>query len=138
MAYIMDGREVKIGDKLYDLVYGEGVVREVYHSVNHESYVYVNFPTVSLCNIEYGINYIFAGYNGCNRTLFWSKPEFEIPEPPKQKVKKYRVLYTTKINPDNYGISSGHYKNQEEFDKQFEWVYKFIQLIEDSMIEVEE
>lgn len=53
----------------------------------------------------------------------------------KEKVKKYRVVYKS-LN-GNYYISSIHYKDREDFDKNIKTLC-FIHLIEDSMIEVEE
>lgn len=129
MSYMLDGHEVKVGDKLYDLVYGEVTVY----------YILLNKLTTKS---KFGVDVCYNG-NGIlnyfqdtlNRTLFWSKPEFEIPKPPKKLVQKYKIVYTNDVG---YAVSINYYKSMDDFNLYRGAGFKAIQLIEDSMIEVEE
>lgn len=79
MAYL-DG--VKVGDKLWSIQLGECVVIDV---ENGERY-----PIVAEGS-EYSARYMFDGrhdIHNCCPSLFWSKPEFELPPRPKRMVKK--------------------------------------------------
>ena len=79
---MLDGREVKVGDRLYDLVFGWGevkgitvslVIRFVHHAQAYDAWTgipnLVGFPR--------------------NRTLYWDEPTIT-PKPIRRKVTKWR------------------------------------------------
>jgi len=89
MAYFDD---VKIGDKVYDLVYGWGKI----HTIEDDLF-WVEF------NIGIETTYSFDGKNmyrdNINQTLFWDEIQFTIPEPPKKeyKFKSFKGQYALDI-----------------------------------------
>ena len=106
----------KVGDKVYDIRYGEGEIISIKESSEHP--VGVGFP-----NIPYKIIYKFNGLeyrDHKNRILFWDKPQIIAPPRPKRMVKKWQWIYGTINweNNGNLGISDNFYTSEEEFKKR--------------------
>lgn len=68
----MDGEVVKIGDRVFDLLYGSGTVNELL-PVNRFR---VTFPS-KLHGLVYDVNGVGVRYT--RRTLFWYDPVFVAP-----------------------------------------------------------
>ena len=85
---MLDGREVKVGDRLYCLAFGPQVVTRLL-TCN---------PRSPLCLIDvfgeerdYSTDGKLA--RGCNRTLYWDEPTIT-PKPIRRKVTKWRWVVT--------------------------------------------
>jgi len=81
---ILDGREVKVGDRMWSAVSGYGVVTSIYLA---DDYI-ICLRADGLGSNNYCSNGAF--YKGGPRCLFWSEPKFDPPPPPKRKVKKWQ------------------------------------------------
>ena len=80
-------KNAKVGDKVYCLMYGEGVIDAIQSFGS--GMLYVAF------NEQYGAIYTFDGcvyVKGKNPTLYWEKPEI-IEKERVFKVTKYRVAF---------------------------------------------
>ena len=128
----LHGKEIKVGDKVWCFKFGWDKVTHI-HEGDANPIVTANY-----CYTMTGIMF----KNDTFPCLFWQV--FEIPahafEKPVVKVKAYLVLY--KYN-ENYSTtsswSSGYYLSKESFKEAHELEnYKFISLIMESEIEVEE
>lgn len=78
--YFVDAR---VGDTVYDMAYGEGVITGIDKSVLYV--LMVNFPKM-VGHTSFTLNGWYVV--GEPQRLFYSKPIFELPPPPKRKVKK--------------------------------------------------
>lgn len=79
-----DFSSAKVGDRVWDFIYGWGKILPENKRINRELYpIYVQFDS-GVCDA-----YSYDGVNGLGkRTLFWDEIHFEIPPRPKRKVKK--------------------------------------------------
>ena len=66
------------------------------------------------------------------------EPSLKLIERPKQKVKKYKVLFIDGITKDHEMRTYHHYSSESEFKDKYPFDCKFIKLLEETMIEVEE
>jgi len=116
----------QVGDK----VSAFGVEGEVLHN---NACVLKNFPVV--CKFGNNvINYFMKDGKYCD----WHKePSLKLIERPKKKVKKYKVLFQQGADFD---VSHGVYTSEDTFNRHNnnDLGIKFIQLIKESEIEVEE
>ena len=76
-------KNVQIGDSVYCLIFGEGKVIDITHNNDN--------PVVVEDNYENVLRYNYNGepenpYRNTLRTLFYSKPKFDIPPEPKRPV----------------------------------------------------
>lgn len=89
--YFVDGR---VGDPVYDMAYGDGRIVDI--TLNLDRPLFVKFDSGS-----YYFTMAGSTQEGLNQTLFYSKPIFELPPPPKRKVKKviegWENIYKTSI-----------------------------------------
>jgi hypothetical protein len=79
-----------------------------------------------------------AHFTSDGKAYVWHKePSLNLIERPKKKVKMYRVLFQRGAD---FGVSHGVYTSEDTFNRHNnnELGYKFIQLIKESEIEVEE
>lgn len=93
---------------------------------------YLEYPLGVL--FEKDMSIIFFTKDGRYK-ISHEKPSITLIKRPKQKVKKYKVLYRDAFN--NYNVTAGVYADKKEFDLYIGG-YHFIQLIKESEIEVEE
>ena len=101
----------------------KGVVTKI--SCNHVGYVLVDFA----------IGYLVCFFPD-GKTMPWhAEPSLKLIKRPKNKVKKYKVLFK---RHDEFIVSKGDYASEAEFTKATAPIRKFIQLIKESEIEVEE
>jgi len=129
MSYMLDGKDIHLGDKLYDLMYGWVTVIGTIPALRADTRWYGRVVYTN----EGKLNY--SPFGMPNRTLFWGEPVFEIPKPPKKMVKAYQVLYK-----DSYGfycVSGLHYRSLDKFANAYPRASQ-ASLIENSMIEEEE
>ena len=127
---MLDGREVKIGDKLYCLIYGWGVV--VWDTYNGQ-YISVRNNIGTFCYTPVG-EYLHGG----NRTLYWNEVSITPPPPPKRKVKKWH--WVAKVQSGGLFVTSGLYASEEEYHERYRLVSSdtFVQKIDSTEVEVEE
>lgn len=78
-SYFADAR---VGDSVYEMVYGEGRIEGIYNCGGTP--VSVMFPGGR--RITFTLDGKYS--DSCNQTLFYSKPIFELPPPPRRTVKK--------------------------------------------------
>ena len=64
----------EVGDTVWCLLYGKGIVVSVYSS-RREYPVIVDFPNIGVPNVEYTLDGKFC--TACNRSLFFSEPTVE-------------------------------------------------------------
>ena len=70
---------------------------------------------------------------------FHKEPSLKLITRRYYKVKKYKVLYAEKLSPDVLLISDSLYSSEDDFElNTYPQKLKFINLIEDTMVEVEE
>ena len=97
----------RVGDKVYCLVNGEGVINKIDDTVKYP--LEVRFKANILAyNVE-GQSY----FGPHMRTLYWSKPEIIAPPQPKRKVMKEFVFY---VNVYRHGHTTT-YTTRFEADK---------------------
>ena len=104
MAYL-DG--VKVGDKLWSIHFGECVVIDIYEGDEYS----IRIGTTTLSDVE-DEHYTMDGYYLRGHklpSLFWSKPEFELPPRPKRMVKKEGW-----INIYSDGFTSNIHKSEQK------------------------
>lgn len=123
----MKTKEFKVGDEVYCLKYGEGVVENI-NAGGAKFPVAVNFCDHTDIYTSYGY------LNIADKTpmLYHSKPE--IIEP-KRKVTKYQVVYKCE---GDYRISTSYFQDETEFIESTRDTCRFIQLIKESAKEFEE
>ena len=128
----LHGKEINIGDEVWDSIFGWATVVEIC-----EASIYQIETTINIYTREG----LLENYNKYPQ-LFWQ--EFEIPahafEKPKSKVKKYQVLFEGNGNYFTTGTwrEKNYLTNRKEFDKANNKGFKFISLIIESEIEVDE
>jgi hypothetical protein len=130
----LDGKEVKVGDRLWSFVYGWGTVSS-YDSLHADLLIRVVFDGYKNSGYFYNLSGVFNGASQ-ERTLFWDEITFDIPVPPKPKVKKYLLVLRNRFNLGWYCVSSTYYAGVPEYPNDIAW--EAVQIIEDSMIEVED
>ncbi len=79
MAYF---DEIKVGDKVWDFIYGQGKVYNIDDDIDAESYV-IDVKFKSGLKESYNLNGRRFTCPSCNQSLFWDKINFDIPEKPK-------------------------------------------------------
>jgi hypothetical protein len=85
----LDGREIELGDKLYCLANGWGVVTYL------DNGPVIDYPLTIMFDYNGDQSYTVDGRLDFNlpRCLYWDKPEIVAPKP-KQKVKRWRWAVT--------------------------------------------
>lgn len=79
--------KAQVGDKVYDLLEGEGIINSVdYHNILPIS---VRFKEYELCYTHEGK----TSSKSKTARLYWSKPEIIAPEAPKRLVDKVLTVY---------------------------------------------
>jgi len=132
MSIKLDGKEVKVGDRLFSLNHGWGRVSSTSYSRVYPILFVPDFGAPVACTLEGKINKVHT-----KRALFWDEIAITPPAPPKKKVKKYKVLVQT--DRGGFCVSVDYYKTMEDYDLQFSMAgLKAIYLIPESMKEVEE
>ena len=92
----MDGYEMMVGDEVYHLINGKGMITEI-----KDAEIYIDFEGEEDCySTEKSSTEISLGRD---RQLYWSKPEFAPPAKTKN-VAKYRWVVRT----EEYGIMLAH------------------------------
>lgn len=76
--------DARVGDSVYDMAYGEGKIKDVHIALTRPviTIIFKGYHTVK----SFYIN--GAEAEGNNQTLFYSKPIFDLPPPPRRMVKK--------------------------------------------------
>lgn len=124
---ILDGREVKVGDKLWSCVYGWGEVCDIkYEDAYPIAVRFEVYTTIYTSDGRYDTDQL--------RTLFWNEIDITPPAPPKQKVKKWR--WVVENRGGQMKVTDYHYKDEQDVDLYH--VLIPIQKIDSTMIEVEE
>ena len=98
------------------------------------NYMKVHFYVDGIADnlIDWGPQYTF---NKDGKQFDWHKePSLKLIERPKQKVKKYKVLFVDIY--DEWQLSSSYYETVEKFDMHN--IYKVKMLLEQTMVEDEE
>ena len=105
-------KDVKVGDRLYDIVNGYCKVSWISSDRNQFK---VSFEKRSLGNLEcyYCIDGTYGRLNQDNATIYWDKPEIIAPKKPKRKVIRYKVLF--KAGNGDMIITSGYYKDRNDY-----------------------
>lgn len=98
----LDGKEVKVGDKLWSFSYGWG------------NAIYVNLNCFQVEFNKKFCTYISGiAITETARTLFWDEIKFDIPKPPKSKVKKWKwLMKCPSIQPD-YFVTGSFYSDHQ-------------------------
>ncbi len=93
----------------------------------------------SIYSFKIKVNEILLTFTKTGKYTINSSPILELVERPKQKVKKYKVLFQyndSRLAENTFDISNQFYKNREEYELRT--VGKFIHLILESEQEFEE
>ena len=116
MAYFDNAR---VGDDVYDLVYGWGEIIEVEEKLIRSKFILKDSSYIITKHNFEGI-----GAKHYNQTLFWDEIEFTTPEPPRReyKFKPFKGQYciwideytTTETGAMDNAISNGQYRHTEE------------------------
>jgi hypothetical protein len=130
----LDGKEVKVGDRLWSIIHGEVIVTHLTEDSDYPIYARPNTGHTTTFSRDGKFHLSHP-----NRILFWDEIVFDIPVPPKPKVKKYKLVLRNKFNRMDYVISSIYYEGISAFKtKDYTEQWEAVQVIEDSMIEVED
>lgn len=130
MSVKLDGREVKVGDKLWDFEKDWVIVTFIANPKNNLYPIHVKVADTINTYTESG-----KPFSTSNRTLFWDEIKFDIPPPPKKKVKKWQWVYLGKDG--KYFLTDYHYATREEAEATLV-VSTLEGKLECSMIEVDE
>lgn len=111
--YFVDGQ---VGDSVYEMGYGDGKINRI--DSNPISPIKVIFKKDFLAEgkpLEYSFNFNGEFYDR-KQTLFYSKPIFELPSPPKRKVKKVIEGWVNLYESNSAGsyVTNGRIKNTKE------------------------
>lgn len=107
----LHGEEVKVGDKVWDMKVGWGVVTDLFDK-NQTRYPIGIETEVSYARAsEYGT---YSDYDAAP-TLFWQPLEYKIPKKPKNKEKAWQWI--CKIN-GGFWLSADCYATREEVLKR--------------------
>ena len=79
--------DVRIGDTVYDMAYGDGKVIESNQEIG-DSFMVDFTNRTTLFFTKQGTFAFRPSMSNFNQTLFYSKPIFDLPLPPKRMVKK--------------------------------------------------
>ena len=105
----LDGKEIKIGDMLWNPMFGWGEV------INIES----NVSRPLMLTFKYGI-FLFkkdGSYGDGPRSLFWDEVKI-VPPKPKQKVKKWKwAFFTFDAGWQYYNVTKSHYTEEQAYAK---------------------
>lgn len=107
-------RNAKIGDKVWDFVYGEGVITEINDCEQYP--LTVTFKDGSSATFSYDGKYILK----CNQTLFWDRFEFTPPIKPFYLVdylNKNLIKKEFKQGDDNFYLYYDHEHNVWDISK---------------------
>ena len=136
MSVKLDGREVKVGDRLWHFILGWGTV---YTTANYTNCAYnricVRFDLPNRIE-SFGTDGKSTS-DGRNRGLFWDEIKFDIPPPPKKKIKKYQLLVWVPKKPETIAVTESFWQSTQEYDSRPN-SYKAISIIKESEIEVDE
>ncbi|MDD4971878.1 MAG: hypothetical protein PHT07_20830 [Paludibacter sp.] len=102
--FMFQGYPLNVGDTLWSFMEGYTEVLQI--NLTKRAPIETNY-CVYLADGRMDDDFKFA-------TLFWDKPQFELPKKPKPKVKKYLVLF--KRNDDSFGITTEYYKTLENLN----------------------
>lgn len=103
----LHGKEVRVGDKVWDMKLGWGVVEELFDK-NQTRYPIGIQWEVSYARVSEDGKY--SDYDAAP-TLFWQPLEYKIPEKPKPKEKAWQWVH--KIG-EKYWITRGYYTSKED------------------------
>ena len=126
----MDGRELKVGDKVWSLLHGwiqyiGNNPRSTYLLKFRHGNVSVNYPKDFAWSCA-----------GSKRLLFWNEVTIDPPAPPKQKVKKWRWVCRYQAT-QQLTVTAQHYANAAELEREYP-CYSAVQAIVSTEITVEE
>ena len=119
-------KDAKVGDKVYDLKYGTGVVDHIFRE---DFEIAVNFGKTDI-NEHYCMS-TGIGEDTNNRTLYWEKPDI-IEKPRKKKVKIGKIIY--KDIDEEYFMTDTFY-TEKEFNLTYD--HRVIEFYEPTVTEVE-
>ena len=120
----LDGHEVKVGDRLYCLLYGWGTVDDI--NFGRDYPLFLNLG-------EHAMTYTASGehFLGQGRVLYWDELKITPPPKPGKKVKKYQWLMRQK-DGSHWVTTNLH----TEEDARVMWGDKVVRPIEETLVEV--
>lgn len=101
---------VKVGDKVWSIEYGWGVIHKVLNS-NRVEYVRVDFPNNQTYN-EYYLNGKRNSLATTMQTLFWDEVKFEAPKKPEKWVTKKGEVSTLCEAVEMWRVMGGEKKRK--------------------------
>lgn len=110
----LHGEEVRLGDEVWDVLYGWGEVTGLKDSMKNVYPIGVQFEGASRWYTEDGKLHAHKE----NPTLFWQPIEFEIPKKPNQKQKEKAWQWVCKTG-EVYWITHCYHASAEAVSKRY-------------------
>lgn len=102
----LHGEEIKLNDKVWDILYGWGVVIAISHREGDELPLQIEY-------LDPNLRFAWIKASLMEKRLFWQPVEFKIPKKPKQKEKAWQWI-CTQGGSNFYYMTQHYYASKEE------------------------
>lgn len=105
----LHGEEIRVGDKVWDILRGWGTVSELHEDFTPHP-IRVQFPKVNVWFTEDGKRRGSVPIP----TLVWQPIDFEIPKKPKPKERAWQWIFFN-YQSNRFGITTKHFSTVDDF-----------------------
>ena len=103
---LFQGHELKVGQRLWSMIYGWVIVTDIRFADGRYSIICMD-RSKNYATFTSDGKYYHEFFNDPQPTLYWNKPVFDIPQPP---IKKYQWLVRKKGVHKNWNITREKYE----------------------------
>lgn len=107
----LHGEEVKLNDKVWDILYGWGVVSAISHREGDELPLQIEY-------LDPKLRFAWIKASLMEKRLYWQPIEFEIPKKPKPKEKAWQWIYFD-YQREAFVITYAFYSSTEDFYSRY-------------------